>query len=153
MRGSCPRTWCARGDSVAIVNRLLVALALVGCGKGGDKAAPPVGSGSGSGSAAVADVKPFEHLTVTSGGKPVAMQRAFIKRVSPDQWRLLVGTKEGSCEELLSGITTQKEGGTSFVVGLRRRIAADGSDTIAVTDLYADGQPAEVKQGTAQLSN
>jgi hypothetical protein len=94
----------------------------------------------------------LDKLVVTTDGKPVAMERAFIKRVSPDQWRVQVGDLEGSCEELLSGVTSRKPGATSFVASIGRRVRPDGSDTIVVTDFWSAGHPTDSATSTAAIS-
>jgi len=96
-------------------------------GSGGEPAKPPAG---------------FETLKATVDGKPVVLGRGFIKRVSPDHWRILVGDTEGSCEELLSGVTN-KRGGTSFVATIAKRVAPDGAASFAVTDFWSAGHPTE----------
>src|SRR4051812_43830091 len=80
------------------------------------------------------------------------MGKAFIKRVSPDQWRLLVSDKEGSCEELLSGVTNAQPGSTTFVTTLRRHIKPDGTDEIGITDFWTAGHPTTAKLSTAKIS-
>ncbi len=94
----------------------------------------------------------FEKLKVTREGKPIAMTRAFIKRVSPDQWRLFVGDAEGSCEELLSGVTNSQKGATHFVTTLRRQLAPDGTPTIKLTDLWTSGHPTKATYSTARIT-
>jgi len=88
-------------------------------------------------------------LNVTVGGKPIAMGRAFVKRVSPDHWRLLVSDREGSCEELLSGVTTSQAGATTFVATLRTLLAPDGAKATKLTELWFAGKPAELGDGVA----
>ncbi len=94
----------------------------------------------------------FEKLMVIKDGKPVKMTRAFIKRVSPDQWRLFVGDTEGSCEELLSGVTNSQKGATHFVTTLRRQLAPDGTTTIRITDLWTAGHPTKATFSTARIT-
>lgn len=129
---------------------MLLPLAACG-GKGEDKPAPQPGS-----AAVETDlVKPtagFEKLSVTRDGKPVQMTRAFIKRVSPDQWRLMVSDKEGSCEELISGVTNSIPGATHFVTTMRRRLAPDGSQQIFLTDLWTAGHPTTATFSTARIT-
>lgn len=129
------------------VTGLAVAVLLgAACGKGDKQADPKAGAdtkaatasettGSGSGT----PTPSLGKLTVTSDGKPVEMARAFVKRVSPDQWRILVGDTEGSCEELLSGVTNRKPGGTSFVASIVKRLKPDGSESVVVTDFWSAG--------------
>jgi hypothetical protein len=138
--------------AVVFVQMSLVAA----CGKGDKQADPKAGAesraGEPAGSGSLKTVNPaLDKLTVTSDGKPVAMTRAFVKRVSPDQWRILVGDIEGSCEELLSGITNRKPGGTSFVASIGKRLKADGSETVVVTDFWSAGHPTESVTGLASV--
>ena len=93
-------------------------------------------------------------LQVTRAGKPVAMTKGFIKRVSPDQWRVMISDKEGSCAELLSGATNQQPGATTVVATLAKRLAPDGTETLAVTDVWSTGRTAlaKVSGSTATLS-
>ncbi|CAN5901165.1 hypothetical protein BH11MYX3_BH11MYX3_01480 [soil metagenome] len=132
---------------------LAIILLLAACGK----AEPTSGSKTvdkGS-SAPVEVIKPtagFESFKVTREGKPVAMTRAFIKRVSPDQWRLFVGDAEGSCEQLLSGVTNSVKGATHFVTTLRRQLAPDGTPSIKLTDLWTAGHPTKATYSTARIT-
>ncbi len=101
------------------------------------------------------EVKPitgFDKFVVIRDGKPVKMTRAFIKRVSPDQWRLFVGDLEGSCEELLGGVTNSQQGATHFVTTLRRQLAPDGTHTIKLTDLWTAGHPTKATYSTARIT-
>jgi hypothetical protein len=93
-------------------------------------------------------------LNVTRAGKPIAMTKAFIKRVSPDQWRVMISDKEGSCDELLSGATNQQPGATTVVTTLRKQLRPDGTELIAVTDIWSTGRAAPVPLAgpTAKLS-
>jgi hypothetical protein len=134
--------------------RILLLILLAACGSKGDDKPKPVDKGSAT-TTETDVVKPtagFEKLTVTRDGKPVAMTRAFIKRVSPDQWRLMVSDKEGSCEELISGVTNSIPGATHFVTTLRRRLAPDGSQQIFLTDLWTAGHPTKATFSTARIT-
>ncbi len=124
------------------------------CGKGGDKTEPKTVETTGSGEPKAVPANPaaFEKLKVTVDGKPVAMTRAYIKRVSPDQWRVIVSDAEGSCAELLSGVTNSVKGSTGFVSTLRRHLKPDGGDEIAVTDFWTAGHPTAAKLGTAMVA-
>jgi hypothetical protein len=128
-----------------------VVVALCACGgKSDDKPkADPKGSGSGS-TVAVEPGKPaagLDKLVVTVNGKAVAMQRAFVKRVSADQYRLQVGDLEGSCDELLSGVTNAKPGATSFVATLAKHLAPDGVESMVITDFWSAGHPTKAALG------
>jgi hypothetical protein len=127
---------------------------LVACGgKGDDKKEPKtVDKGSAVETDVVKPTAGFEKLTVTRDGKPVPMKRAFIKRVSPDQWRLMVSDKEGSCEELISGVTNSIPGATHLVATLRRRLAPDGTQQIHLTDVWTAGHPTTATFSTARIT-
>ncbi|MBA3460039.1 MAG: hypothetical protein H0T46_08765 [Deltaproteobacteria bacterium] len=124
------------------------------CGKSGDKteSKPTETTGGSAETAPAANPAAFQKLKVTVNGKPVAMTRAFIKRVSPDQWRVIVSDQEGSCGELISGVTNSVKGSTGFVSTLRRHLKPDGGDEIAVTDFWTAGHPTSAKLGTAMVA-
>ena len=86
----------------------------------------------------------LEKLRVVVDGKPVPMLKAFVKRVSPDQWRVQAGDLEGSCEELLSGVMQVQKGGTSFVATLVKRVAPDGKESIVVSDIASGTSTAKL---------
>jgi hypothetical protein len=65
---------------------------------------------------------------------------------------VIVSDKEGSCEELLSGVTNSVKGSTGFVSTLRRHLKPDGGDEIAVTDFWTAGHPTAAKLGTAMVA-
>ncbi len=132
-----------------------ILLLVAACGGKGDDKTEPKTVDKGAASAEPDVVKPtagFEKLTVTRDGRPVAMTRAFIKRVSPDQWRLMVSDKEGSCEELISGVTNSIPGATHLVTTLRRRLAPDGAQQIYLTDLWTAGHPTKATFSTARIT-
>jgi hypothetical protein len=111
---------------------------LLACGKSDPPPPPP--STAASGSAVVPAPKPaqaaagLEKLRVLVDGTPVPMLKAFIKRVSPEQWRVQVGDLEGSCGELISGVMHVQKGGTSFVATIVKRLFPDGKEAIVVSD-------------------
>ena len=123
---------------------------IVGCGKG-DNAAdnkvvdPPVTPEPAK------PVAGFDKLTVTVGGVATPMRRGFIKRVSLDQWRIQVSDKEGSCDELLSGVVNAQKGATSFVATIAKHLAPDGTEATVVTDLWLAGHPTKAKLGAAKV--
>jgi len=119
---------------------VIAVLALAACGSkkdSDDKSAPPP------------TLSKVDKLSVSVGGKAIAMGRAFVKRVSPDHWRLLVSDREGSCDELLSGVTTSQGGATTFMATVRTLLAPDGTQATKVTELWFAGKPVEVGDGVA----
>ncbi len=135
------------------MTRLAVLLLACACGgKSGDEPArgtiDPPGSGSAPAAVPTKPAAGFEKLVTTVNGKSIAMQRGFIKRVSPDHWRILVGDIEGSCDELLSGIVN-RQGGNSFVASLVKLVASDGSESFAVTDFWSAGHPTKASYAGA----
>lgn len=137
----------ARRRIVRPVRVAICLLLVAACGKGDKKAPPDDPGGSGSSTAAGS----VDKLDVSIDGKPVAMKRAFIKRVSPDQWRLHVSDDEGSCEELLSGVTNRKPGATTFVATIGKRIKADGTEVTTVLDLWSGGHLSDAVLASATI--
>lgn len=138
--------------------RITISLLVVAaCGSKSDKPEGTTESGSakpevdtpGSGNADARRPPPvgLAKLEVEVDGKPVPMRRAFIKRVSADQWRLQVGDLEGSCEELLSGVVNSQKGATSFVATIAKRLAPDGTESMAVTDFWTAGHTTKATFG------
>ncbi len=136
----------ARRRIVAPVRVAICIVLVAACGKG-DKKADPNGTAGSAGSAA--ETGSLDKLEVSVDGKRVPMKRAFIKRVSPDQWRLQVSDDEGSCDELLSGITNRKPGATSFVATIGRRVKPDGTEITSVLDLWSGGHLADAVLASA----
>ncbi len=138
---------------------LIVLVAACGRDKHEPKADPPPVEPTPVAPAAPAEQPPVPvpvpaKLHVAKGGKQIAMTKAFIKRVSPDHWRVMVSDKEGSCEELLSGITNQQAGATTVVATLAKHIKADGAEDIAILDVWATGRttPVKLEGASAKLS-
>ncbi len=121
------------------------ALALA-CGKRSDDAPKPTG-------AAAAPVGAYDGLTVSVAGKRIPIDRAFIKRTSPDAYVLQLGHLQGSCEELMSGMAATKPGGTTFSLSLARQVQPTGHDKLVVTDFWSRSLPTKATLGgTAKLS-
>lgn len=68
----------------------------------------------------------LDKLAVTVDGKPFAVDRAFLRRASPDVYTVTLGNTAGSCTE---------PGSLGFT--LTKRLAATGHARYFVTDLYA----------------
>ncbi len=123
-----------------------------GCGNGDSKPAANKVIDKSDPVDPVRPVPGFGNLTVTSNGVATPMQRGFIKRVSLDQWRIQVSDKAGSCEELLSGVINSQQGATSFVATIAKHLAADGTETTVVTDLWSGGHSTKATLGTAEIT-
>lgn len=117
--------------------------ALAGC-KGRDKGkGAPAGDGSAtSGSAQVSTPTAFEKLTVTFAGKPLAVQRAFVKRMDPDRYQLYLSNNGGSCEELLGNMFNSRDR-VDVLANISPRLNVDGKQYLEVTDIF-EGAPTMV---------
>ncbi len=125
-------------EVISSTMRRALFVVVVACG-GGDKPAEPGVASSDPGSATPPAQKPVAApvgLTVTSAGKAIPMQRAFIVRRSRQHWRLLVSDSEGTCDEARAGAITSKPGATTFSVGFAKVLKPDGSEPIEVYDFW-----------------
>lgn len=68
----------------------------------------------------------LDGLHVTVDGKPLAIDRAFLRQASPDVHVVILGAGKGSCTE---------DGTLGFT--LTKRLAATGHDRYTVTGIYA----------------
>ena len=85
----------------------------------------------------------LDKLVVTVDGKPLALDRAFIKRTSPDVHTVILGNAKGSCTE---------DGTLGFT--LTKRLAATGHDRYWITDIYArDFDPQFTGAFSAELAD
>jgi hypothetical protein len=98
--------------------RFALLFVLVACGKSGTKAKP-----QGS----------FDTLKASNAGQPIAIDRAFIKRISPDVYTVVLGAGKGSCEDLLAGADKSKPGTLAFSFTFAKRL----DDTFHVTDVWS----------------
>ena len=76
-----------------------------------------------------------QNVQVTVDGAPLAIDRAFIKRVAPDVYTVLVGSGKGSCESLIAG--TNDGTGKTFSFNVQKRVAPLGHESFVVTDLWS----------------
>ncbi len=152
----------ARYTSKMVTRTLLLAsvLAAISC-KGSPKDAPPTITKEKDGNAAPspmgkksspkADVtkkpKSLDALTVTVDGTPKAMTKAFIKPQPDGTFQLFVSEKNGSCDELLISSFNGTEGSVDVLVQIVTLLAADGSETRIVKDVYL-GPPTEADAGS-----
>lgn len=115
---------------------------LAACGKGDDK---PRATAADPAPAAGA----FAKLRVTFEGKPVAIDRAFIKRISPDAYVLQLGAGQGSCEALMSGAVDAQPGATSFAMTIFKRVAPTGHEKHVIADFWSRDWPVKPVLGGA----
>lgn len=74
-------------------------------------------------------------LTVTVDGAPLAIDRAFITRASPDVYTVLLGAGKGSCEALRTGALPGE--GTAIGFTVTKRVAATGAERFVITGLWS----------------
>lgn len=127
---------------------LALVLAFTACGKGKDSA------GSGSGSASGAATPPtessgFDKLKVDLAGKPIAMTKAFIKRIPVDgRYQLFLSDDNGTCQELLDNSFNHMSD-NAILVDVGPRLQPDNTTfKTEVTDLYSGPDDAKVKPGS-----
>jgi hypothetical protein len=68
----------------------------------------------------------FDNLQVTLDGKPLAIDRAFKRQLSPDVYGIVMGAGKGSCTE---------DGTFGFTIA--KKVAGTGHDSFVVTELYS----------------
>jgi len=130
--------------------RLCIALALLGCGR---KEQP-----AHEAAQKVTDPKPsapaepsFPKLNVTMNGKPFTVTRAMIKRMPSGRSQVFLGNYGATCQELLDNMFSSENGHVDFLANTATRLAADGTQSTVVSDLFsgpgsvvADGSVASV---------
>jgi hypothetical protein len=138
-----------------------IALALVllaACGSKGseDKARPddqararPAGSGGSAGGAAAPD-NGLARLAVKFSGKPVAIERALVKRMEPDRYQIYLSSHGGSCRELLDNVFESKDR-IDVLASVSPRLNADGKQYLQITDVL-EGAPTLVIAPGAKVS-
>ena len=100
--------------------RFALLFVVVACGKSADKAPPAT---------------KLDKLNVVVHGAPLAVDRAFIKRASPDVFTVLVGAGKGSCEALLAG--TEAGSGKSVSFTITKRVGPAGHENFMITDVWS----------------
>jgi hypothetical protein len=126
---------------------LLTLMLVAGC-KGGATSKPSEGSATPTGSAGSAAPKaPASTLNVTKDGAAVPVEHAFVKQLPDGKLQLYVG-EGGSCEQLLTNVFDGKN--ASLLIDLPSRLAADGTESFAVGDIY-DG-PSEAADPGAKVT-
>lgn len=145
--------------AVAVSVAAALTAGLAGCGKkgsddqarSGDPTRPPAGSAAGSaraaqggaGSAAAPAVdNGLGKLAVKFSGKPVAIQRALIKRMEPDRYQLYLSSEGGSCAELLDNLFDSRDR-IDVLANVAPRLNADGKQYLQITDVL-EGAPTMV---------
>ena len=79
---------------------------------------------------------PPQDVRVSLGGAPeLAIDRAFIKRISPDVFSVLVGAGKGSCASLLGG--TNEGTGQALGLTIEKRVTPVGHETYVLTSAYS----------------
>ncbi|HWU87699.1 MAG TPA: hypothetical protein VN253_10515 [Kofleriaceae bacterium] len=143
---------------------IAVALALAAC-KGGKKdeakGQPGAGSGSETGpgagpvsatssAQAAAAPDPMAALSVRFAGKPIPMQRAFVKRMDPDRYQVYITNGGGSCQELLDNMFGAGDR-IAVLASVTPRLNADGKTSFQITDVY-EGAPTMVIEPGARAA-
>lgn len=129
-------------------------LAFTSCGKGKDSGGAGGGSASGGGGGGGGESSGFEALKVDLQGKPVAVTKAFIKRIPVDgRFQLFLTDGNGNCQELLDN-SFDHMSDKAILVDVGPRLQADNkSFKTEVTDLYSGPDDAKVKPGSSVTIN
>lgn len=125
----------------------VVAVACSGCGKSKDPS--PTAGSAGSGSGAVA--KPstaFKDLVVTVEDKPIAVERALLKRMPDGRAQLYLGQR-GTCEQLMTNVFDGKD--AHILADLPNYLLSDGTESFGVGDVYTGPPAASDPQSTARI--
>lgn len=93
--------------------------------------------------------RPAQNVTVTVGGKSLAIDRAFIRRASPDVYTVLAGAGKGSCESLHAGTNDGK--GQAFAFTVTKRVSGVGHERHVITDLWSRDFEASAKDIPVKL--
>lgn len=86
-----------------------------------------------------------------AGSAPVG-KRAFIKRLSTENWRVLISDLEGSCPELMSGVVEPKPGATTISLIIAKQVAPDGKESLAVHEFATAGHASEIAIGPVEFT-
>lgn len=73
-----------------------------------------------------APAQKLDGLQVSVDGKPLAIDRAFMRHLSPDVYGIVLGAGKGSCTE---------DGNVGFTIG--KKLAATGHESFQITQLYS----------------
>ena len=124
---------------------LVLVLAFTACGK--SKSGGGGGSAAGGGGDESAG---FDKLKATVAGKPVAMSRAFLKRIPVDgRYQLFISDKGGDCSQLLDNMFNHmSDNALLFDVGPKLQ-ADNKSFKTEVTYLYSGPDDAKVAPGSS----
>jgi hypothetical protein len=134
----------------------LVALAACGSKGADEKARPedrprPVDPGSAASAGSAAEpAGGLAKLAVKYSGKPVAMQRAFVKRIEPDRYQVYLTSQGGSCQELLDNLFGSGDR-IDVLASISPRLNADGKQYLQITDVF-EGAPTMVIAPGARAS-
>ncbi len=95
----------------------------------------------------------LDKLKVTIGGKPITMSRAFIKRLPVDgRYQVYLTTGDASCKQLLDNFFMTKGKPTTLLFDVGPRLAADGTLTPVVTQLFGGPATTEVQASTIAIA-
>jgi hypothetical protein len=108
-------------------------LALVACGSSADK---PAG---GSAETPVAPSGALDKLQVTIDGKPVAMEKAYIKQLPAARYQVYVTNKAASCKQLRDNLFNRVDGEEVLLANIGHRLSPQGKETTIVTDVFIRG--------------
>jgi hypothetical protein len=92
--------------------RPLALVLLFACSRATDKPAPAPAT--------------FDKLKLSLDGKPLAIDRAFMRHLSPDVFAIVLGAGKGSCME---------DGVLGFTI--MKRVAGTGHEALWITDVYS----------------
>ena len=113
------------------MRRLVACVVMVAACKGGAKSnEKPAGSGSAAAGSAATSAS---SLSIVHDGKPIPVEKAFVKAMPDGKLQLYVG-QGGSCDELLTNVFNGKN--EHVLVDLPSVLNADGTESWTVTDVY-----------------
>jgi hypothetical protein len=114
--------------------RFVWCFALLACGGSSDK--PVAGSND-----KVAEPPPgvLDKLHVTVDGKPVGMDKAYIKRLPAGRYQVYVTNKVSSCKQLLDNLFDKVWGEETVLANIGHRLSPQGKETTIVTEVFIRG--------------
>jgi hypothetical protein len=131
---------------LALFIALLIALLIACGGKGEDKDKGGAPDKAGSAHSPPPAARGLDKVAVAFSGKPVAMQRAFVKRMEPDRYQLYLTSQGGSCAELLDNMFSASDR-IDVLATVTPRLDVDGKPHLQVTDVYEGAPTMEIAPG------